>query len=256
MMTTTARPAEEEKKGSTAISLNRAAYAFSRHWFAWILLLMGLWVGLPWLAPVFMRLGLVRLAEAIYVIYSFQCHQLPQRSYFLFGQSMTYPLEQIQSAWRQTLDPMLLRQFIGDSNMGFKVAWSDRMVSAYTSIPLAALLWWPFRKRVRPLSLWGFILFALPMAIDGGTHVLSDLAGIGQGFRYTNEWLASLTSYNLPAAFYSGDALGSFNSWMRLITGILFGIGVVWFAFPYLYEGFADTARAIEEKFDRAGVDL
>jgi uncharacterized membrane protein len=220
------------------------------------MLLMGLWVGLPWLAPVFMRLGWERLGEAIYVLYSFQCHQLPQRSYFLFGQSATYPLEQIQTVWRDTFDPVLLRKFIGNPDMGFKVAWSDRMVSAYTTIPLTALLWWPFRKRLRPLPLWGFVLLALPMAIDGGTHVLSDLAGIGQGFRYTNEWLVSLTSNALPATFYSGDALGSFNSWMRLITGVLFGIGLVWFSFPYIYEGFTDTARAIEEKFNRAGVEL
>jgi hypothetical protein len=34
--------------------------------------------------------------------------------------------------------------------------------------------------------------------------------------------------------FYAGDALGSFNSWMRLITGLLGGLGIAWFAFPHL----------------------
>lgn len=94
------------------------------------------------------------------------------------------------------------------------------------------------------------------MAIDGGTHVLSDLAGIGQGFRFTNEWLAGLTNFRLSTTFYVGDALGSFNSWMRLITGVLFGLGVVWFSFPYIHDGFEDMAKAIEEKFTRAGVKL
>lgn len=255
-MTTTASPTEMKKRNTLAITLNRAAYAFSRHWFIGILLLTGLWVGLPWLAPVFMRLEWEKPAEAIYTLYSYQCHQLPQRSFFLFGQSMTYPLTQIQAVWMGTFDPTLLRQFIGNTNMGFKVAWSDRMVSAYTSIPLFALLWWPLRKRLRPLSFLGFVLLALPMAIDGGTHVLSDLAGIGQGFRYTNEWLAVLTNNSLPSTFYIGDALGSFNSWMRLITGVLFGLGIVWFSFPYILEAFEDSARAIKEKFTRAGVEL
>ena len=77
------------------------------------------------------------------------------------------------------------------------------------------------------------------MGIDGISHFISDLTGIGQGFRYLNMWLATLTSNNLPLTFYAGDALGSFNSWMRILTGILFGIGVVWFGFPYLDEAFS-----------------
>jgi len=125
------------------------------------------------------------------------------------------------------LDPAVLRQFIGTPDMGWKVAWSDRMVSMYTTIPLSALLYAaPHRgKRLRPLPLWGFALLALPLVIDGGTHMISDLAGIGQGFRYTNDWLAALTGNVFPQTFYAGDALGSFNSWMRLITGVLFGLG-------------------------------
>lgn len=253
MATTNSSTAERNR---TAVFLNRIAYQASQRWFLGLVVLSALWVGLPWLAPVFMRLGWEKLAEPIYFIYSFQCHQLPERSYFLFGASNSYPLEYIQAVWKPTNDPMILRQFIGNANLGYKVAWSDRMVSAYSSIPLAALLWWPLRRRIRPLPIWAFALFLLPMAIDGGTHVLSDLEGIGQGFRYTNEWLAALTGNSLPATFYVGDALGSFNSWMRLITGVLFGIGCVLFAFPYLYDGFDETAAAIETKFERAGVDL
>jgi uncharacterized membrane protein len=241
---------------SLAISLNRAVYRFHQHWYLWFVLLTGIWVGLPWLAPVFMYLGWEPAAKAVYLLYSYQCHQLPERSYFLFGQDMTYSLAQIQSVWKDTFNPTILRQFIGTAQMGYKVAWSDRMVSAYTSIPIAALVWWPFRKRVRPLSLLALVLFALPMAVDGGTHMLSDLAGIGQGFRFTNDWLAALTNYSMPASFYAGDALGSFNSWMRLISGVLFGFGLVWFSFPYLHQAFEETKRAIEQKFDRAGVRL
>jgi uncharacterized membrane protein len=241
---------------SLAITLNKAAYVFSRRWFVGIIILTGLWVGIPWLAPLFMKLGWEGPANAIYFLYSFQCHQLPQRSFFLFGTNTTYPLEQIQAAWQDTFNPIVLRRFIGNTSMGYKVAWSDRMVSAYSSIPLAALVWWPFRNKVRPISIVGMVLLMLPMAIDGGTHVLSDLAGIGQGFRDTNAWLVVLTNNTLPTTFYIGDALGSFNSWMRLITGVLFGVGLVWFSFPYLHVAFEESATTIKEKFDRAGHNL
>lgn len=151
---------------------------------------------------------------------------------------------------------MALRQFIGNPELGYKVAWSDRMVSAYSSIPLAALAWWPVRHRVKPISIIGFFLLILPMAIDGTTHMVSDFAGLGGGFRYTNAWLAELTNHSLPTSFYAGNALGSFNSWMRLITGVLFGIGVVWFAFPYIGASFQSQGHQIESKFENAGVPL
>ncbi len=248
--------ATETRRRSTAIALNRIAYAISQHWFIGFILLTSVWVGLPWLAPVFARLGWDKLANTIYSVYSYQCHQLPQRSFFLFGQRMMYPLDRIQSVYKHTFDPVLLRGFIGNAALGYKVAWSDRMVSAYTSIPLAALVWRKLRKRLRPISLLELLLLALPMIIDGGTHMISDVAGIGQGFRDTNEWLAALTNHSLPNTFYVGDALGSFNSWMRLITGILFGAGMVWFAFPYIQQGFEDISKSIEEKFSRVGVEL
>jgi hypothetical protein len=84
------------------------------------------------------------------------------------------------------------------------------------------------------------------MVIDGGTHLISDLAGIGQGFRDTNVWLQLLTNNVFPITFYQGDAFGSFNSWMRLITGILFGIALVRFAYPYINASFADIVRRSE----------
>ena len=90
------------------------------------------------------------------------------------------------------------------------------------------------------------------MGIDGGTHFISDIAGLGNGFRDSNIWLAALTGNAFPAAFYAGDALGSFNSWMRLITGLLFGLAIVWLAYPAIEEMFADTAREIEVKLRRA----
>jgi uncharacterized membrane protein len=168
-----------------------------------------------------------------------------------------YSLGEVQAAWQNTNAPRLLRQFIGDPAVGWKVAWSDRMVYMYTTILLWGLLFWLLRKRLKPLPWWGLALFLLPMAVDGFTHMISDFSvGIGLGFRDSNAWLAALTNNAFPATFYAGDAFGSFNSWMRLITGLLFSLGLVWALFPRLHSGFASTTNQIEDKFHKAGLEV
>jgi uncharacterized membrane protein len=236
--------------------LNRLLYRASRRWLLLISLLVVVFVGLPWLAPLFMKLGWEGAGKAIYLLYTALCHQLPQRSFFLFGSQPMYSLQEVQTAWQNTNDPMILRQFVGDPAMGWKVAWSDRMVFMYTTILLWGALFWLLRRRLKPLPWWGFVIFLLPMVVDGSSHLISDFtAGIGLGFRYNNAWLASLTNNAFPATFYVGNALGSINSWMRLITGLLFSLGLVWVAIPRLHSGFASTASQIEAKLQKAGLD-
>lgn len=223
-------------------------YFVNRYWFVWFSLGFGLFVGLPFLAPVLMEAELSKAANLIYTIYSFLCHQMPQRSFFMFGGKTMYSLSEIQTSWQNTVNPMVLRRFIGNPEMGWKVAWSDRMVSMYASTLFAAWIWYPFRKKLSNFPFWGFVLLLMPMGIDGFSHMISDFAGIGQGFRDTNLWLAELTNYQFSAGFYSGDALGSFNSWMRFLSGLFFGIGVVLYGFPYLDEIFEDNLARIGAK--------
>jgi uncharacterized membrane protein len=244
------------KQRARAIAANRGLYWFSQKWILLFSLGYGLYVSLPFLAPVFMNIGWEGLGELIYWVYTILCHQLPQRSLFIFGEKAMYSLNEIEAAWQTTINPLVLRQFIGNPQMGWKMAWSDRMVSMYTSVLIFAWVWYPLRKKIKPLSWWGLVLLLIPMGIDGLTHIISDLAGIGQGFRDSNAWLAVLTGNAFPASFYAGDGLGSFNSIMRWITGILFGLGIVWFGFSYLDEYFIDIKGIIEAKFERAGVEL
>ncbi len=244
------------RKRTLAVLANRWAYGLCRHWLLVVNVLLGIYVGLPWLAPVFMKLGWTAAGEVIYMIYSTQCHQLPERSFFLFGAQPMYSLTQIHAVWQNTSNPLILRQFIGTPEMGWKVAWSDRMVSLFTSLFIFGVVYALLRKKLKPLPLWGFALLALPMALDGGSHLISDIAGIGQGFRDSNAWLAVLTQHTLPATFYAGDAFGSLNSWLRLITGTLFGLGAVWALYPLVHASLTDAGREIEEKFKRAGLAL
>ena len=76
--------------------------------------------------------------------------------------------------------------------------------------------------------------------------MISDLAGIGQGFRDSNAWLAALTNHAFPASIYAGDALGSFNCWTRIITGLLAGLGIVWLVFPYVFR-----THALNQELER-----
>jgi hypothetical protein len=43
---------------------------------------------------------------------------------------------------------------------------------------------------------------------------------------------------------------------MRIVTGLLFGLGVVWLAFPYLQQAFAEMEYNMEAKFERSGLSL
>ena len=218
----------------TANVSNRLFFFVIRNWLLVFSLMYGLLVGLPFLPPMLMQIGWIGPAKIIYTFYSLLCHQLPQRSFFLFGSQSMYHLNEIQVNWQNSTNPLILRQFIGNPELGWKVAWSDRMVSMFTSVLIFAWIWWLLRKKLNPLPMWGLVLLLLPMVVDGTTHLISDLTGLGQGFRDTNIWLVSLANNAFTPSFYMGDALGSFNSWLRFVTGVLFGVGIVWFSFPHI----------------------
>jgi uncharacterized membrane protein len=193
----------------------RAADAFvvgiARHWLALINLAMALYLLLPVLAPTFMHLGWVWPAQAIYGIYSFACHQLPDHSYFLFGQEPFYSLRMLEaSGLPEGLNVLQRRGFIGDETLGYKVALCQRDVAIYGAVLVAGLIFGVTRRWVRSPSLKVYALFLIPIALDGFTQMF--------GLR-TSNW------------------------WLRTITGALFGAASVWLAYPYLDEAMSDLLR-------------
>ncbi len=106
----------------------------------------------------------------------------------------------------------------------------------------------------KAITLVGTCVIPAPHGFGRFSHLVSDLFGIGQGFRDSNAWLAILTNHSFSPGFYAGDAWGSFNSLMRLLTGILFGMGIVWFGFPYLDAAFSPTAGNLESGPDSTQV--
>lgn len=222
----------------TARFIDDIVAGIAEHWLAVLLVVLLLFTFLPFLAPVFMTLGWTWAGKLIYTLYIPTCHQLPQRSWFLFGPKLTYTLDEINQVYPY-LDSWNLRFFYGTPQMGWKVAWSDRMISFYTMTPVFGLLYAGLRRLRHPspppLPLPIFLLTLLPLALDGGTHLLNDaIFGIsGGGFRDTNAWLAALTGNAFPN-FYVGDHFGTFNWWMRLGTGLLAAWGIAFYTFPWL----------------------
>ena len=239
-MTQTATNADERMSCASA-RWNGTLGWFTYHWPVWLALLTGVWVTLPWLAPVLMHLGATGPAYLIYVLYSPQCHQLPQRSYFLFGDRLMIPLAYILAVTGPR-DPLELRSFIGNPQFGRKVAWSDRIVSLYTPLFLGAVVYPLAGRRWQPPRWnWPLPLPYLALLLDGLSHMIDDTLRLG--FRTENAWLAVLTGHLFAPAFYAGDAIGSFNWWARLLTGLLASLAFVRQVYPLLDRGFAALAR-------------
>jgi uncharacterized membrane protein len=196
------------------IFVDKVIFRLAKHWLALANLLWGLYVGLPLLAPVLMDAGWTAPAKVIYTLYRPACHQRPERSYFYGGPEAIYSIEELEAAG---VDTNPFARAIGNEQVGWKVAFCERDVAIYGSIFLTGLVYAVFRKQLssRRMRLRRFALFLVPMAIDGTLQ----LFGI-----YESTWL------------------------MRSLTGAIFGIGAVLFAYPYVDEGFADVRRTINSK--------
>jgi len=183
----------------------------ARHWLACFNIAWAAYAFVPFLAPAFMYVGWEAPARAIYFLYSFTCHQLPDHSYFLFGPSRAPQADQLLAAGMPATSNLLIeRQFIGNSEIGYKVALCQRDVAIYGSVFLAGVLFAFVRTWLRPLPGKWFLVMMIPMALDGGTQLI--------GLR-TSNWL------------------------LRLITGAIFGIAAVWWAYPYVQDAMNDVLQ-------------
>ncbi|MFN2169700.1 MAG: DUF2085 domain-containing protein [Anaerolineae bacterium] len=195
---------------------DRLVLGIARHWLALFNLAVFVYVAVPFLAPVLMKVGATGAARIVYTVYSPACHQLPDRSYFLFGEQPVYSLQELEDA--NVLPSTFIldrRKYIGDDTLGYKVALCERDVAIYGAVLLGGLLFGLLRERVPKLPFKVYLLFLVPVALDGFSQLF--------GFRSSNWWL-------------------------RTITGALFGLATVWLAYPYIQESMADIRRDIERK--------
>lgn len=226
-------------------------WLLSKQWLVAVNLLSGFILFLGFLAPVLQAEGLTAESQRVYRFLAPHNHQLPQRSYFLFGQNSgihTYSVPQLVAAGA---DPQRLESFVGNAEIGFKTALNQRMIAIFVAIFLGGV-WWGLAGRRPQLDLVLLLLMALPLLIDGFSHMASERSG--SGFRDPNGWAVILTAGAFSPDFYGGSTLGSLNWWLRTLTGLLFGFGLIWYLNTYLSVRFAAVQVKLEPKLRRAGL--
>ncbi|MCL4265456.1 MAG: DUF2085 domain-containing protein [Anaerolineae bacterium] len=229
---------------SLVMGLQKLVYWLARYWYFLFMAAASIFLLLGFLAPALLAEGYEAAGTAVYRFLAPHNHQLPERSYFLFGESgfiRTYSLEQVIAFGA---DPQQAQAFTGNAHMGYKTALNHRMVAIFMGMVIGGLVWgW---RRGRPsLSLFVFILFTLPLLLDGFSHIISEQ---GSGFRESNDWLVVLTGGMGTAVFYTGTTAGTLNWWLRTLTGLLFGLGLVWFSFPRFASYFGGVKKQLEKK--------
>ena len=221
------------RQRALVITLDRIILGMSRHWLLYLNLLVLLYVGLPFLAPVFMQIGATGPAHVIYTFYSALCHQLGFRSFFLFGENATYPRAVFQQYTGISGDDLFgARAFLGNATLGYKVAFCERDVAIYGAVLLGGLIYVipAVRRRLGPMPWLAYaIIGVVPMAIDGFWQLLSQ-------YPYNLLPLFNLLPYHESTAF------------LRVLTGGLFGLANAWLALPYLKVSFEDVRGELERK--------
>ena len=199
---------------AVARRVDGAVLWIARHWLALFNALVAVYLLLPFLAPVLANAGLSRPASLIYSVYSATCHQLPERSYFLFGERPFYSLSSLEAGGLSEDQGLFQRRaFRGNDATGYKIAVCQRDVAIYGSVVLAGLLFGVLRRRVRGIGLKVYLLLLIPIALDG----LSQRVGLRES-----------------------------NWWLRTVTGALFGGASVWLAYPYIEAAMRDVVRSEE----------
>jgi uncharacterized membrane protein len=202
---------------------DRFTYWLSSHYLALLNIIVLVYLALPVLAPVFMKVGLETPARIIYRGYGFVCHQLAFRSFFLFGEQPVYPrtaagmagllsLKQATGLDEASTGDALLAasRFVGNDVVGYKIALCERDMAIYGSILL---------------YIW-VLVGLVPIGLDGMSQLLSQP----------------------PFSFW---AFRESTPYLRVITGFLFGFTTAWFGYPLVEQAMADSRQLMAAKYRR-----
>lgn len=191
--------------------------------------LLLIFIFFAFLAPVLMKIRLEIPAKLIYRIYSYFCHQLSFRSYFLFGNQIYYPRkisgEYVQiyydNLFEENLNLEKARNFVGNEEIGYKVALCQRDIAIYGTLLFTGFFFQITHRKIKPipLSIW-IIVGLIPLGLDG----ISQFGGLG----------IELFSF-LPVRESSPV--------LRTITGSLFGGCTGLLVFPMIEESIQITKR-------------
>lgn len=205
--------------------------------YIWVInVILAVFLGGAFLPPILMEAGAESAAKVIYAIYSPFCHQLPFRSYFLFGEQAYYPRELAgipnvisyeQISGENELDIFVARDFIGNQTAGFKTALCQRDIAIFGMMLLFGIYFGITGQKTRPIR-WYYLIFLglLPMLIDGASQLKGVLVS------ELPDWLPLRES----------------TPFLRTLTGGLFGLFTAWFVLPYMEESMQTTRRILARK--------
>jgi uncharacterized membrane protein len=221
-----------KERGKNFSQADRSTLWITRHYMFLINTLLFLYVALPFLAPVFMKIGWEPAAKAIYLVYKPLCHQFAFRSWFLFGEQPAYPLTLAPVSYPikyetllngAPLDPLQARNFLGDAVVGYKVALCERDVALWGSLLITGVVFSLTGRKLKriPLRYW-LLLGVIPILLDGGSQFMNSI------FTF------------LPAR--------ESTPLLRTITGILFGTLTGMVVFPLIEESMNETRQILYRK--------
>ena len=210
---------------------------FSKHYMLLFNLAVAVYLGLAFLAPVLMKVKMELPATVLYKAYSLVCHQLGFRSFYLFGEQYYYPraaagipgvltFSQASglSEGNGVEDLFNARSFVGNEQMGYKVALCERDVAIYGGILIFGILFSLSGFRLPPLPWYLWILVGiLPIAVDGFSQLLSQPPLSFLPYRESTPTL-------------------------RVLTGFLFGFTTAWFGYPIVEESMRETRRMYDSR--------
>jgi uncharacterized membrane protein len=231
---------DKVSRGKTWSRVDGITYWFVRHYLLVFNLFVAIYVGIPFLAPVLMHEGATTPAAIIYKAYGTVCHQLAFRSFFLYGEQLVYPRS--AAGWNNILsfqaatglsednNPVNMynaREFVGNREVGFKVALCERDVFIYLAILAFGLLYGLTGRRLPPLHwvLW-IAIGIVPIGLDGFSQLFSQPP-------------FSLIPYRESTPL------------LRVLTGSLFGFTTAWFGYPMVELTMADARKILASKFLR-----
>lgn len=142
----------------------------------------GFLVLLAFLGPILSYFGLDVIAKPLFFTMHYLCAQTPSHTFYLFGHQLCL---------------------------------CERCLAIYSSMFLCSVFFIGNNKRLPRLRWWYWLLFCIPMALDGFTQMF--------GLR-ESDWI------------------------LRLITGAIFGFGSFWFAFSMMQQSLEDDAAQAQAR--------
>ncbi len=222
-------------RGHTISKTDRFSYWLSKNFMLLVNLVLFIYAGLPFLAPVLMKANLVAPARVIYAIYSPLCHQLGYRSWFMFGEQLYYPrnlagIDGVKSFEEETgihADEVFkARDYLGDDKVGYKVALCERDTAIYASMLLFGIIFSLTGKKIKAIPWYVWLSIGLvPIGLDG----FSQLPSLANGLP---TWVPLRESTPL----------------LRVVTGTLFGGTTAAYLFPMLEELMRETRNLLGSK--------